>query len=158
MTDYLSWRATYSWQKALHFNEISPVTKGYLSWETILLWPMEWSFRTGSTVICNIHTAVSPNAEVLGLAHTHAVDTGDIGAGTHTSREAGGSQDSGTFWIAQNTEPLPFVSLLSYIIIQEVWDRSAKLHIKKLQGQRNSVLLVVTIPSLLPKCVSVLSF
>ncbi len=30
---------------------MEPVTKDHLSWETIFLWPLGWSFKTGSTVI-----------------------------------------------------------------------------------------------------------
>ncbi len=37
-------------QKVLHFSVNKPVTKDHLSWETVCLWPMGWSFKTGSTV------------------------------------------------------------------------------------------------------------
>ncbi len=42
MTDHLSWKTTYFWQKALHFNthKIKPATKkDHLSWETTFLCP-----------------------------------------------------------------------------------------------------------------------
>ena len=45
-------RTTSSWQNFWFqiFSTIEPVTKDYLSWETILLWLMGRSFKTGSTV------------------------------------------------------------------------------------------------------------
>ncbi len=46
----LSWSTTYSWQKVPNLGIIEPVTKGHLSWETIFLWPMAQSFKTGPTV------------------------------------------------------------------------------------------------------------
>ncbi len=51
MRDHLSWRTTSFLQKVLHSSVYEPVTKDHLSWETIFLWPMVWSFKTGSTVL-----------------------------------------------------------------------------------------------------------
>ncbi len=51
MRDHLSWRTTSFYQKLLHSSVYELVTKDHLSWETIFLWPMGWSFKTGSTVI-----------------------------------------------------------------------------------------------------------
>ena len=50
MTDYLSQQKMHFWQKDLHFNITEPVIRDHLSWQTIFLWPMVWSFKTGSTV------------------------------------------------------------------------------------------------------------
>ncbi len=40
----------YSRQKVLLFNITEPATKDHLSWWSKFLWPMGWSFRTGSTI------------------------------------------------------------------------------------------------------------
>ena len=48
--DHLSWRTTSYCQKVLHFSINEPVTRDHLSWETIFLWPMGRSVKTGSTV------------------------------------------------------------------------------------------------------------
>ncbi len=40
----------YFWQKLRHFNVNEPLTS--MTRETIFLWPMEWSSKTGSTVSC----------------------------------------------------------------------------------------------------------
>ncbi len=37
------------WQLS-HVNITEPVTRDHLSWETTFLWPIRWSFKTGSTV------------------------------------------------------------------------------------------------------------
>ncbi len=50
MRDPLSWRTTSFGQKVLHSSVYEPVTKDHLSWETIFLWSMGWSFKTGSIV------------------------------------------------------------------------------------------------------------
>ena len=50
MRDHLFWRTTSFWQKVLHSSVYEPVTKDHLSWETIFLWSMGWSFKTGSIV------------------------------------------------------------------------------------------------------------
>ncbi len=42
---------THFSQKDLHFNITEPVTKDHLSWQTTFLWPVEWPFKTGSTVV-----------------------------------------------------------------------------------------------------------
>ena len=52
MRDHLSWQATHIWQD-LHFNITEPVTRDHLSCHTTFLWPMWWSFKTGSTVYAN---------------------------------------------------------------------------------------------------------
>ena len=38
--------------KVLHFSVTEPhaVTKGHMSWKSTFLWPMGWSFKTGSTI------------------------------------------------------------------------------------------------------------
>ncbi len=48
--DHLSWKTTHIWQKDLHFNitELSPETTCLD--RAHFLWPMGWSFKTGSTV------------------------------------------------------------------------------------------------------------
>ncbi len=48
--DHLSWRIINFCQKVLYVSVNEHVTKDHLSWETIFLWPMAWSFKTGSTV------------------------------------------------------------------------------------------------------------
>ncbi len=54
MRDHLSWQATH-FRQDLHFNNFNitekPVTRDHLSWQTTFLWPMGWSFKTGSTVL-----------------------------------------------------------------------------------------------------------
>ncbi len=55
ITDHLSWRTTGFRQKVTHFNVNEPVNKDHLPQETIILWPMGWSFKTGFTVSLFIH-------------------------------------------------------------------------------------------------------
>ncbi len=61
MRDHLSGRAISSGQKVLHLSLNEPVTKDHLSWETIFLWPMGWSFKTGSTVLQNLSSFTEMN-------------------------------------------------------------------------------------------------
>ncbi len=51
MRDPLSWQTMHFRQNDLHFNITEPVTRDHLSWQTTFLWPMGWSFKTGSTVL-----------------------------------------------------------------------------------------------------------
>ncbi len=52
MRDHLSWQTMHFRQKDLHFNipVTEPVARDHLSWQTRFLWPMGWSFKSGSTV------------------------------------------------------------------------------------------------------------
>ena len=76
--EHLSWRTTSFWQKVLYFSVYEPVIKDPLSWETIFLWPLGWSFNTGSTVLhlpilwaAGLHViwADIPQPCQLGIAH-----------------------------------------------------------------------------------------
>ncbi len=55
MGDHLSGQTTHFRQKDLHFNTTEPVTRDHLSWQTTFLWPMEWCFKTGCTVLLPAH-------------------------------------------------------------------------------------------------------
>ncbi len=65
MRDHLSWKTIDFWQKVLHFSVNEPVTKAHLSWDHIL-WPMGWSFKTGSTVLYSSHRYTWPIQYIKG--------------------------------------------------------------------------------------------
>ncbi len=51
--------------KVTHFNANESITKNHLSWETIFLWLMGWSFKTISTVLSDQKTSTISNYQWL---------------------------------------------------------------------------------------------